>query len=165
MWMVTTKGEFAASWFIVCFFAIVFHGIKFFTLVIEDTMHPSVKTTPVNGTKAPSNTSQYNLANYQSQHSPYTDRDVEQQSESSRLVEPEFNENPVQMSVERYFAFRLLHALLSGLNYALALLSMLVAMTYNPSLFMALVIGYAIGDFLFFSRSRLHYNTSGAECH
>lgn len=163
--MVTTKGEYAGSWFVVCFFAIVFHAIKFFTLVIEDTMHPAAKPTPAATRHTQVKATPYNLSNYQSEHSPYSDRDVEQQSENTRLVESEFSAEPVRMSVEKYFGFRLLHALLSGLNYALALLLMLVAMTYNPGLFMALVIGYAIGDFLFFSRSRLHYNTFGGECH
>lgn len=161
--MCTTKGEYAGSWFVVCFFAIVFHGIKFLTLVIEDTMHPTEKPAPTPA-KPQSSATPYNLANYQSQHSPYTDRDVEQ-AETSRLVETEFTSNPAKLSVEKYFAFRLLHAVLSGLNYALALLLMLVAMTYNPGLFMALVIGYAIGDFLFFSHTRLHYSDFSGKCH
>lgn len=59
------------------------------------------------------------------------------------------------------FIGRLIHAVLSGLNYGLALLLMLVAMTYNPSLFLALVVGYALGDFVFFSRTK----NSVYECH
>lgn len=62
----------------------------------------------------------------------------------------------------RYIMLRLLHSILSGLNYGVALLLMLVAMTYNPSLFIALMIGYAVGDFLFFARTR---PSSITECH
>jgi hypothetical protein len=47
---------------------------------------------------------------------------------------------------------RLTHAVMSGLSYCLALLLMLAAMTYNTSLFVALVLGYAIGDYLFYTR-------------
>ena len=47
---------------------------------------------------------------------------------------------------------RLLHALLNALNYGLALMLMLVAMTFNPCLFLALVIGYGLGDYYFFIR-------------
>lgn len=45
---------------------------------------------------------------------------------------------------------RLLHAFMSAINYGLALMLMLVTMTYNPLLFLAAVIGYGIGDFIFF---------------
>lgn len=48
---------------------------------------------------------------------------------------------------------RATHAALSGLSYLWSLLLMLVAMTYNPGLFVALVLGYALGDFLFFGRT------------
>jgi hypothetical protein len=48
---------------------------------------------------------------------------------------------------------RATHAGLSGLSYMWSLLLMLVAMTYNPGLFVALVLGYALGDFLFFGRT------------
>lgn len=47
---------------------------------------------------------------------------------------------------------RVTHALLSGLSYCLALLLMLAAMTYNPGIFVALVVGYAVGDYLFYAR-------------
>lgn len=47
---------------------------------------------------------------------------------------------------------RIQHAGLSALSYCWSLLLMLVAMTYNPALFVALLIGYAVGDFIFFSK-------------
>jgi hypothetical protein len=68
----------------------------------------------------------------------------------------------VSLSPWRYFWFRVLHAVLSGLNYGLALLLMLIAMTYNPSLFMALIVGYSFGDFIFFAQMR---PASLSECH
>ncbi len=44
---------------------------------------------------------------------------------------------------------RLAHAALSALLYAYALLMMLAAMTYNPGVFLALVLGYAAGELAF----------------
>ena len=54
----------------------------------------------------------------------------------------------------RYMCMRALHALIAGINYGVALMLMLVAMTFNPSLLVALIFGYMIGDFIFFVRMR-----------
>ena len=43
---------------------------------------------------------------------------------------------------------KLCMGLLSGMRYAMTLFLMLIAMTYNPSLFVALVFGYFLGDFV-----------------
>ena len=45
-------------------------------------------------------------------------------------------------------AVKIVHGLLTGTRYGLSLLLMLVAMTFNPSLFLALVVGYIFGDYL-----------------
>lgn len=41
---------------------------------------------------------------------------------------------------------------------------MLVAMTYNPMLFLALLVGFFLGDFLFF-HEREHSYEDTANCH
>mmetsp|Transcript_25983 Transcript_25983/g.43289 ORF Transcript_25983/g.43289 Transcript_25983/m.43289 type:complete len:259 (-) Transcript_25983:207-983(-) len=57
----------------------------------------------------------------------------------------------VQMQdCRRVLLLRILHACLSAASYTLALLLMLISMTYNSTLFLALVIGYGLGDYLFF---------------
>lgn len=43
---------------------------------------------------------------------------------------------------------KLLHSFMSSLKYGLGLMLMLIAMTFNPSLFLALMIGYLIGDYI-----------------
>jgi hypothetical protein len=58
--------------------------------------------------------------------------------------------------------YRLCHAIVAGLTYGLALLLMLIAMTYNRYLFLSLIIGYMLGDFLFYSKMR---KLSGSDCH
>lgn len=58
------------------------------------------------------------------------------------------------VSEQRQLLFlRLLHAGLAGFSYFVALLLMLVAMSYNLGLLLAVIIGYAAGDFLFFERT------------
>lgn len=44
---------------------------------------------------------------------------------------------------------RLVHAVFSGLLWLYALLLMLAAMTYNPGVFLALGVGYVVGEFCF----------------
>ena len=45
---------------------------------------------------------------------------------------------------------RIWHGFVSAINYGFALMLMLVAMTFNPVLFVSLMIGYGIGDFIFY---------------
>jgi hypothetical protein len=54
-------------------------------------------------------------------------------------------------TLKRVFILRIIHAFMSAVIYGLALLLMLVAMTYNVGLFLALLVGYFLGDLLFFS--------------
>ena len=45
---------------------------------------------------------------------------------------------------------RIVHSVLGAIHYGLSLLLMLVAMTFNSALFVALIIGYLIGDYIFY---------------
>ena len=57
---------------------------------------------------------------------------------------------------------RLQHAGMTGFSYFLALLLMLVAMSYNMGLLLALVVGYAVGDYVFFKRT-VYLNLKGTK--
>ncbi len=57
-----------------------------------------------------------------------------------------YNPRPAK---SRLLLGRALHALLGSTAYGLAMLCMLVAMTYNPWLLMALCIGSVVGDYFF----------------
>jgi hypothetical protein len=62
---------------------------------------------------------------------------------------------------------RVMYSFVCMINYALSLLLMLVAMTYNSSLFLALCFGYGIGSFLFIPDAHhdsVVSNTEG-DCH
>lgn len=49
--------------------------------------------------------------------------------------------------------YYLTHSVLVALGYGLSLMLMLVAMTYNPGLFLALMVGWGVGDFIFHRKS------------
>lgn len=85
---------------------------------------------------------------------------IGRETETERL-HPTHDKGP-DNEASRYFLLRLLHSIMAGVNYGIALLLMLIAMTFNPSLFLALVVGYTIGDFLFFARMRPQ---SPSDCH
>ena len=68
-----------------------------------------------------------------------------------------------KLGPSNFFLLRLLHSVLSGYNYGVALVLMLIAMTFNPSLFLALVIGYALGDFIFYAKMKPQ--SSSIDCH
>ena len=151
-WKVQTRWEFFLSWLAVVLATVVYYGVRFLIHLIEDQMESSASVT-VRDNRGSNNSSSY------------------QGNEVNQPMFPKDNENAglvedapahKDISVTKYLWLRLLHAVLSGLNYELALLLMLVAMTFNPSLFLALMTGYSIGDFVFYSRMRKH---SLADCH
>ncbi len=152
-WVVETKSEFVMAWFVVAFFAMVFHGIRYLIYMIEDHMHPQ---------KGIINKASRNLIfNQQPYQSIRHNSDEESQDNVDEFRDLNETNN---LSTQKYMALRVFHAFLSALNYGLALLLMLVAMTFNPNLLVALMFGYAVGDFLYFSRTRLYYS-GGSECH
>lgn len=136
--------------------AILFHGVRYLVFMIEEAMvsKPSNKVTE----QSPL------LSNRKS-----SDDDVEANCCDEGIVSP-----PDQTRVSTAFStaagkfprnklllLRLMHAIFSSMNYFVALILMLIAMTYNPGLLLALVFGYAIGDFLFFTKIKMEVN----ECH
>ena len=155
-WDVKTRWEFFLSWWAVVLATVVYHGIRFLIHLVEDQMEG---TLPL---KVERTTGLHD--SYQGSDEVNQPMIKESNPENARVgsVLPNVTVYEEKISVTKYLWFRLLHAVLSGLNYGLALLLMLVAMTFNPSLFLALMVGYCIGDFVFFSKMRKH---SLADCH
>ena len=60
---------------------------------------------------------------------------------------------------------RSVHSLIGTMHYGLSLLLMLVAMTFNSALFVALITGYFIGDLLFYHLNPSVFDSDGASCH
>jgi hypothetical protein len=152
-WKVKTKWEFFLSWWAVVLATVIYYGVRFLIHLIEDQMESSASVT-VRDVRGSNNSPSYQGNNEVNQ--PMFPKD----DEHADLVEDAPAHKDI--SVTKYMWLRLLHAVLSGLNYGLALLLMLVAMTFNPSLFLALMTGYSIGDFVFYSKMRKH---SLADCH
>jgi hypothetical protein len=117
------------------FFAVIYQSLRFLVFVVEDTMHPPG--------------SSYS-----------TLESVERGGYRSAEAVPLTNKEGV-LSAEKYFWFRVLHSLLSAATYGLALILMLMAMSFNPSIFISLVAGYGLGDFIFFARMR----PTSLDCH
>ena len=152
-WVVTTKWEFALSWIAVAFFAVIYHAMRFLIYTLEDYMHrPYVEGDESRNVSSSGSTSDGEAPRYQQLGSKSGETDMENNTAGSstrsgmKTIEAS---SPTQ-----YILLRVLHSVLSGVNYGVALLLMLVAMTFNPSLLVALMFGYAVGDFMFFSLTR-----------
>ena len=151
-WDVSTEWEFGLTCVAVGFFAVIYQSMRFLIFVVEDTMHPA----------APSAADSLDASSTRAATKPPPQLSAGYQ-QTSRSEDGAVAPAPAAaLSDERYLLLRLVHSLLSGLNYGLALLLMLMAMTYNPSIFVSLITGYAIGDFVFFVRMRPSANEN---CH
>ena len=56
---------------------------------------------------------------------------------------------PIPLRPIGWTTVKMILGLLNAVKYAMSLFLMLVAMTFNPSLFLALFVGYWAGDMLF----------------
>jgi hypothetical protein len=116
-WDITTKTQFALSWFAVMFAVIFFHGMKW-TYRQLTTM----------------------LENFDDGHS--SPPLLSKADGSSEAV-------PKKKSPYTFTQLLVARSLLNAVIYAWALFLMLVSMTYNSSLFCALIVGYFFGDLIF----------------
>lgn len=71
----------------------------------------------------------------------------------SLMKETSAQSSKYEACIDSDWKFSIQHALIVSFNYGLSLMLMLVAMTYNPSLFVALVFGWGLGDFFFYRRT------------
>jgi Ctr copper transporter family len=170
-----TKWEFALSWFAVVFIGVAYHAVRYLIYMLEDYMHheqrPRKTITLVDRELDTSTDRSYqqltdNLADSKSdqrRHDGTSDMkdDVNEYSRLRQSVESGNREK--QIGSTRYLLLRVLHSVLAGYNYGVALVLMLIAMTFNPSLFLALVVGYTFGDFMFFARMKPQ--SSSIDCH
>ena len=138
-WKVTELWQFVVTWCAVFSAAIFYHYLKFHTSNIEAEILGERKAAVLFGDLDDLNESTFIN---KSAHKKY------------RKITPTNDE----------FTLRLMHCLVIGINYCISLLLMLVAMTYNSLLFIALILGYTTGDFLFFRIKQAMF-MSEADCH
>lgn len=161
-WDVKTKGQFALSWFAVVLMTIAYQGLKYWHSSLDSRMVSLNLKRNGSGDEAV-------LPNEKTSLDLTTPSGNPKTAMYEKLLD-----NVIGGASEVPLKLVVLHAALAAFNYALALILMLVAMTYNPSLFMALIVGYFLGDIMFFRRhlapkfaqyEALNYQAAGGDCH
>jgi hypothetical protein len=155
-WDIQEEWQFALSWLAVFLAVVLYHALHFVIYSLEAVMrekNTDLALAPPRPRKA-------------------SDGDIELGSSSTdALTANEHHDSNLLESSNRHIhkvefsddsKIRIAHAILGGISYGLAMLLMLVAMTYNPSLLLALIFGYAVGDFIFF---RLSGSSPDSGCH
>jgi Ctr copper transporter family len=157
-WDVATPWEFGLTCVAVAFLAVIYQAMRFLVFVVEDTMHPPAS--PSFSTVDSMDTSSRSVGGANKVgDTPGGQAGYQRAPDDTVLLAPK---SPGEISSERYLWLRLAHSVLAGLNYGMALVLMLIAMSYNPSIFVSLITGYAFGDFIFFVRMR---SSSNESCH
>ena len=123
-WNPSNRGQFAASWFAIFLSTIFWHFLNSELAKIKREMYSSKRSNSGSSLEK----GDLGLTN----------------NMSSGLIN-----NAIDINTGTMLILRIKHAVLNGFTYGWALLLMLVAMTYNPSLFLALIFGYMFGDFFF----------------
>lgn len=154
-WDIKTKGQYIAAWLCVVLGVICWHGLKYLlTTFVEESIRHLVMNTKTNS---------HDDTEYANSGSPQG-LTASTKSDSSRLL---LLEGKTSSTWKRLLILRVVHAFIAACIYGLALLLMLVSMTYNCGLFLALVVGYFVGDLLFFMLG-LHNSSANIqehECH
>ena len=154
-WDIKTKSQYVVAWFGVVLAVVCWHGLKYLlTTCVEDSIRNLVLNTKTNS----HDDSEY--SNVNDLQSPTSSK----QFSANHLL---LSEGKTNFTWKKILILRVVHAFIAACIYALALLLMLVSMTYNCGLFLALVVGYFIGDILFFMLGlpNSSANVSEHECH
>jgi hypothetical protein len=135
-WDIQTKTQYFFSWVFVVLAVIAWHGLKYLqTTIVEENM----KNVILNSKIMSHDDGDFTNTNPQIQ--------ATKSSSGSNFLLPE---GKWSGSSRKLWILRLTHSLLSALMYGLALMLMLVSMTYNCGLFLALLVGYFAGDLIFY---------------
>mmetsp|Transcript_35443 Transcript_35443/g.33632 ORF Transcript_35443/g.33632 Transcript_35443/m.33632 type:complete len:188 (-) Transcript_35443:392-955(-) len=131
-WDIQTVTQYIFTWFFVVFFVIFWFGLKHWTqTMVENSLRKLINQNKIDKVDGSENAS---------------DSDYQLGGTRQPLLGLMSS-----ATLKRVFILRIIHAFMSAVIYGLALLLMLVAMTYNVGLFLALLVGYFLGDLLFFS--------------
>ena len=131
-WNVTTKWQFAGSWFAIVFLTVAYHGLKFSIAKMEAQENSGHYKRHSLGDSSGANVMGLDTNNI-----------------SNISLTGVGSKTDAQVTGISSLKYKLQHAALTGVSYGFSLILMLVAMTYNPWLFVALMIGWALGDFIF----------------
>ena len=135
-WQIQTPWQFALSWLAVAACAVVYHLSECVLAALDKA---NMKLLVRKG----------ELVHLAERNDAIADaeaaigREVKQQQEHRAPTGMTYIPRPAGWA-----AVKLLRATVAAVRYLLGLMMMLVAMTFNPSLFLALVVGYLAGDYL-----------------
>jgi hypothetical protein len=154
-WDIKTRSEYTVAWFAVVIAVICWHGLKYFSssFVEESLRHIVLNTKAISRDDT----------EYSNINSPQSISDTAKSTTTHLLL----ISGKTSTTWRRVLILRFLHSILAAMTYGLALLLMLVSMTYNIGLFAALIIGYFLGDLIFYMAS-IHNppaTTLQQECH
>ena len=152
-WKVTTVTQYVFSWFFVVFLVVLLFVVKMRLITtVEEKMrllqmnskeHDSEHTKNNNGKKT-TNHDVESVVGEGTTTTRYSLLNGEKDSARENIVNQIASPSP--SSLKSAWMLRLLHASLSALGYSLALLLMLISMTYNVGLCLALLCGYFLGE-------------------
>jgi Ctr copper transporter family len=135
-WDIQTKTQYFFTWVFVVLAVIAWHGLKHLqTTLVEENM----KSVMLNSKIMSHDEGDFVSNNPQIE--------ATKSGSGSNFLLPD---GKLTLSSRKFWILRLTHSLLSTLMYALALLLMLVSMSYNCGLFLALLVGYFAGDLIFY---------------
>eukprot|EP01033_Poteriospumella_lacustris_P015778 gene15778-11298_t len=126
-WTTSTPAQFALAWFIVVLLVVAYHFLRYYTTVVED------KIVEMNGMLA--------FADDIEEAAPLTEGAPATARRRGRSTDGTTSgKHGVVLALREKMKWRVIHALISASTYGLGLLLMLVAMTYNVLLFIALMV-------------------------
>ena len=131
---------FFITWLVVAAAAILMHGLKYANLLVESSIAGEKKNNSLFGNM------------YDNDHMLYGYNSYRYKKSSGG-------------GTNNIMHLRSVHSLIGTMHYGLSLLLMLVAMTFNSALFVALITGYFIGDLLFYHLNPSVFDSDGASCH
>ena len=134
-WDVQTKWQFLLSFIAVVIAGICYHYLRYNVAVLEQRLRDAISASIESSIYDPVHTNSEGLL-----ISGISKGSMNSYNGKRRPL-------PITRNIRGLCLYR---SALSTLMYALALMLMLVAMTYNSWLFISLAVGYFIGDYLFF---------------
>lgn len=134
-WDVQTKWQFLLSFIAVVIAGICYHYLRYNVAVLEQRLRDSISASIESSIYDPVHTNSEGLL-----ISGISKGSINSYNGKKRPL-------PITRNIRGLCLYR---SVLSTLMYSLALMLMLVAMTYNSWLFISLAVGYFIGDYLFF---------------
>ncbi len=149
-WDITTKWQFALSWFAVVAATATYQGVKFWLITFESKILSTLSKRAGSGSGDDMEVISKVEVEFAGAGAGAGAGGGNVFSNGGNLVD-KLLENSSTMSIS--FKLRVVHAFVSAVNYGFALMLMLVAMTYNCSLFLALMVGYFLGDMIFYNRT------------